>query len=328
MRLFNWISSMKTGLVLLTLIGITSAIGSSIWPDFFQTAGFRFLLLLLLVNMASCTGKSMKSFWGHRQKIYKKKRLLLKRIGQIMLHAGVVFILIGAGIYSWLGQNVELHILEGDTVDIGRIIPAAEALQIKLIDFSIAFNEDGSPSQYYSELEVSSPGKDVYRQTISVNHPLSGSGIKAYQNSYGYLLEMLVKDGNAPQKSELLQEGSFVSFTGSQKTVKVFKYIPDFDPALGLQSKSLQANHPKVAYSVYEGTKLLGAGAASFEEAIEIDQNVVIVFQQARPYTVLTLKSDPGLPLAASGGLMLMLGIIITLFTPVSRRSQQLKGGA
>lgn len=327
MRLFNWISSMKTGLILLTLIGIISAIGSSIWPDFFKTSGFRFLLLLLLINMAFCTGKSVQGFWSHRQKIYKKKRLLLKRIGQIMLHAGVVFILIGAGVYSLLGQNVELHILEGDTVDIGRIIPAAE-FRVKLIDFSIAFNEDGSPSQYYSELEISIPGKEAYRQTISVNHPLSCNGIKAYQNSYGYLLETLVRDGNGPQKTELLQEGSFVSFTGSQKTVKVFKYIPDFDPALGLQSKSLQANHPKVVYSVYEGTKLLGAGAASFQEPVEIDQNVVVVFQQARPYTVLTLKSDPGLPLVAIGGLMLMLGIIITLFTPVGRPSQQAKGGA
>ena len=35
MRFYNFISSMTISLVLLALIGITSAIGSSLWPDTF-----------------------------------------------------------------------------------------------------------------------------------------------------------------------------------------------------------------------------------------------------------------------------------------------------
>ena len=60
-KIYNFISSMKTGLFLLLLIGLASAIGSSLLPStFFQTPLFELLLLLLLVNMILCTINRIK----------------------------------------------------------------------------------------------------------------------------------------------------------------------------------------------------------------------------------------------------------------------------
>lgn len=314
---------MTAGLVLLALIGIASAVGSSLWPDvFFKTFPFRVLLLLLFINMALCTINTLKTFLQHKVQISKNWRLLLRSTGVVMLHAGVVFILIGASLYSFLGHNVQLKILEGDTAEINQVIPTNKAFSIKLNKFTIEFNEDGSPSQYYSELEVSEAGKTALKKTISVNYPLSYKGIKAYQISYGYLTEVLIRDGDAAEKTVLAEDGDFIQFTATERAVKVFKYIPNFDPELGLETKSVEPVNPRVVYSVYNGTELLGVGAAPFGKPINIDENVTIEFQNARPYTVLFLKTDPGLPLVTSGGLLLMLGICIVLFGPSVRKKE------
>jgi cytochrome c biogenesis protein len=312
---------MSAGLILLALIGIASAIGSSLWPDvFFQTAAFRLLLLLLFINMALCTANRLNSFLKQRGIITKNRYIWLRNTGHILLHLGIVLIIIGAVVYSYLGYTTQLSILEGHTVDIQNVIPTEKPFKLKLTDFSIAFHDDGSPSQYYSDLEISEPGKTVRQQTISVNHPLSYAGIKAYQNSYGYLLDTLIEDGATQEKTKLFRDGDFIQFTATKRTVKVFKYIPNFDPAMGLESKSLKPDNPRIIYSVYDGTKLLGVGTAIMGERIIIAEDVFIRFQQARPFTVLTMKSDPGLPLVAWGGLFLMLGVSIALFTPRKRQ--------
>jgi cytochrome c biogenesis protein len=317
---------MNAGLVLLALIGILSAVGSSVSDIFFQTKFFRFLLLLFSVNVILCTYNRLHWFFKWKNPIFKQPRLFIRSIGLIILHGGIILILLGAGIYSFLGETARLSLLEGDTADIGKMVETKEPFSLKLNDFTIAFNDDGSAAQYYSRLEIIEAGKAIHRQIISVNHPLAHSGIKAYQSSYGYLADTLVEEGNSNSKAVLAQDGDFITFNSTKRTVRVFKYFPDFDKKLGLESKSLKPDNPKVVYSVYEGTKLLGVGAASFKERIKIDDNAYIIFQQVRPYTVLTLKSDPGLPLAAVGGMLLMLGICITIFSPYKAEGLQTIG--
>lgn len=323
MHFYKFVSSMTTGLVLLALIGLASAVGSSLWPEnFFQTWPFRLLLLFLFINMALCTINTSTRFFRHRAKISKNWKILFRSTGLLMLHAGIVLILIGAGLYSYLGHSVQLSILEGDTVEINKVIPVDNSFSLKLHTFSIEFNADGSPSQYYSEMEVLEAGKTALAKTVSVNHPLVYKGVKAYQSSYGYLTDVVVQDGDAAPKTVLAQDGDFIQFADTSRTVKVFKYIPHFDPEIGLETKSMEPVNPRVVYSVYEGTELLGVGAAPFGEPISIDENVSIEFKQVRPYTVLTVKTDPGLPLVTTGGLLLMLGVCMVLFGPSSRKKE------
>lgn len=324
MRFFKFVSSMTTGLVLLALIGIASAVGSSLWPEnFFQAWSFRLLLLFLFINMALCTINTSTRFFRHWAKISQNWKILFRSTGLLMLHAGIVLILIGAGLYSYLGHSVHVSILQGDTVEINKVLPVDNRFSLKLQSFSIDFNADGSPSQYYSELEVLEAEKTAFTKTVSVNHPLVYKGVKAYQNSYGYLTAVVVRDGNAAQKTVLAQDGDFIQFVDTTRTVKVFKYIPHFDPELGLETRSMEPVNPRVVYSVYAGTELLGVGAAPFGEPISIDENVIVEFKQVRPYTVLTVKTDPGLPLVTTGGLLLMLGVCMVLFGPSARK----KGG-
>ena len=323
MRIINYISSMTTGLVLLALIGIASAIGSSILPDtFFKTIPFWLLLLLLFINMAFCTFNRFKFFLNRSAQISRNRRLLVRYLGFFTLHVGIVFILIGASLYSYLGQNGQLNILEGDTIDLHKVIHTNKPIFLKLESFTVEFNDDGSPSQYYSVLEVSEPGKSAVTEVISVNYPLKYEGIKAYQSSYGYLTNVQIIDG-AREKKFLAKDGDFLQFDSTKRAVKVFKYIPHFDEKSGMQSKSMEPVNPRVVYSVYEGTELLGVGAAPFEDKIKIDEDVFISFDKVQPYSVLIVKSDPGLPLVTAGGLLLMLGVCLILLGPKNKGNEK-----
>ncbi len=323
MRIFKLFSSMTVGLVLLALIGRTSAVGSSLWPDdFFQAGYFRVLLALLLINMALCTINTTMKFVRQRSRINRDWRKLLRNVSLLMLHGGIVFILIGAGLYSWQGHSVQLSIREGDMVHIDEVIPVSDPFTLKLDKFYIEYHEDGSPSQYYAELAVLQEGSIAQKQTIKVNYPLVYKGVKFYQSSYGYLTEVIIRDGKTTPQTVLAQDGDIIPFDHTTRTLKVFKYIPDFDPEAGLITKSDQPVNPRVVYSVYQDDSLLGVGAAPFGEAINIDEDVIIEFGLSLPYSVLTVKTDPGLPLVSAGGIMLMLGVCLVLFSPRSRKKE------
>ena len=162
-RIYNFISSMKTGLVLLLLIGLASAIGSSLLPStFFQTPLFELLLLLLLVNMILCTINRIKR--TSRVLISKPgSRVWLRQLGIISLHLGKVLIFIGGLVYSTYGQNERINLMSGDQVDMGQVLDIKHPFTIELDEFRIEFNEDGSPSQYISKSPFWSKGKRLSR---------------------------------------------------------------------------------------------------------------------------------------------------------------------
>jgi cytochrome c biogenesis protein ResB len=86
---------MKTGLILLLLIALASALGSALLPDvFFNTVVFKGLLLLLFLNMILCTLNRLNRFKSGFNKGTQRGGLF-RQIGIILLHAGIVFILVG-----------------------------------------------------------------------------------------------------------------------------------------------------------------------------------------------------------------------------------------
>ncbi|MGB4702140.1 MAG: hypothetical protein WBI01_06545, partial [Syntrophomonadaceae bacterium] len=92
-RLYSIASSMKTGLVLLFLIGITAAVGSSVFPgNFYQIPVFKLLLMLLLVNMILCTFNRIKLTFRVLLKRFGR-RVWYRQLGIFTLHLGIILVL-------------------------------------------------------------------------------------------------------------------------------------------------------------------------------------------------------------------------------------------
>ncbi len=301
------ISSMKTGLVLLALLAIFSAIGSSIFPDMFhRLLLFNALIILLFINLGLCTLNRWLKI-GKRL-LVKQHNIInhLRQWGLLVLHTGLILILVGGMINSLAGQSGNVKVVEGERVVIAHS-KEGEDISLCLEEFEIELYENGMPSQYLSKVLIYK-GDDLEQQsTISVNHPLQYDGLKVYQQSYGIMVEVIV-EGDGKTETYSASEGQILEIPGSSYRVKVFKYVPDFDPSYGMESKTNEPNNPRVIYSVYQDEQLLGVGAARWGERIEISATSFVEFDGPKPYSVLKVKEDPGLPYAAAGGILFMLG--------------------
>ncbi|HQA07312.1 MAG TPA: cytochrome c biogenesis protein ResB [Syntrophomonadaceae bacterium] len=324
-RFYSLVSSMKTGLFLLFLIGVTAAVGSSVLPgSFYQIPVFKLLLLLLLINMILCTFNRIKLTYRVLLKRFGS-RVWFRQLGILTLHLGIVLVLVGGLIYATSGQNERIHLLAGDQVDISQVLDIKHPFTLQLDEFRIEFNEDGSPSQYISEVTILEKGRIMDQVEISVNYPLSYQGVKAYQTSYGYLVQAAYLDENGAEKAERFFEGEWLYPDGTNRRVKIYKYIPNFNPAYGMQSVTLRPDNPHIIISVYENDELLGIGAAKLNEPTEIDENVYVTFTGVEPYTILEVKSDPGLPLVITGGFALMLGVCLAILAAPGRKKNTIK---
>lgn len=317
-ELYKKYSSMKTGLVLLVSIGLISALGSGFFPESFpHTVLFRVLILLLFINMVLCTTNQINRFFKVLNK--NRNKTWFRQLGTLLLHAGIIIILLGGSINSFYGNTARIIIAEGDTVPVYKFIGSQHPFDLKLDKFEIRFNTDGSPAQYYSKVRTISGNKCTGKASISVNHPLKYEGVKLYQESFGNLVATEAQYKGKTIKMTL-GEGEFIEPPGTSRTVKMFKYIPNFDPEHGMETKTLRPDNPRVIFSVYQNKKLLGIGAAKLGEPVEIDQGSIIKFTAVKPYTVLTAKTDPGLPFAGIGGIMLMGGVCLALFISPPRK--------
>lgn len=322
-KVYQFISSMKTGLMLLVVIGIVSAIASVVFPsDFFKSIAFKLLLLFLLLNMVLCTTNRLFLFKSAVSKM-KSRQGLVRQSAILFLHAGIVVILVGGVIFSFLGQTKQISLASGETIELSNIMRLDKPISLTLNTFKVALNQDGSPSQYYSDVTVFAEGENQGKKVISVNHPLQYKNIKAYQESYGYLVKVrVVTDKAGEAKPFLVYEGKIIKVPGSGRYVKIFRYFSDYDTSAGMNQASMKKGNPRIVYSVYEKGKLLGVGAAKFGSKVEIDKGKFVIFDGVEPYSVLKVKADPGLTLVLIGSLLFMLGVTITLIPVRENRNQ------
>lgn len=322
-KFYYYISSMKTGLGLLGLIILVSAAGSSLRPDtFFHSSLFKILLLFLFINMVLCTVNRVFLYTKIYPKIREKNKVyLLYHLGILLLHAGIVIILIGGAINAYGGKSILVPITEGEKIEVSNLVQAKKTFAIRLDKFEIVYYPDGSPSQYNSYISILENDKEINRYQISVNHPLKYAGIKAYQQSFGHLIKAEIINTKGKSRTESLKEGDFILVPETDRRIKAYRYVPNFDPRYGINTKTLRPDNPRIIYSVYEKDKMLGVGVASFGEKVQVSKNYYVVFKEVQPFTVLKIKSDPGLPFAMMGALLLILGIIVVfLCNPVIKK--------
>ncbi len=314
--LYRIVSSMTAGLILLGLIGLMSGIGSVLSPQsFYQIVYFKILLLLLLFNMALCTVNQLTKYL----KKPKSRRFTVRKIALLILHIGVVLILLGGTIQTFYGEREQIGIIQGQSAQITWLSSSSSPFTIKLDQFSIEYNPDGSPSQFYSDLSLFKGQEQIKEQIISINHPLKYDGTKVYLLNYGYSIDIEAQSTSGWKNRATIWEEETVELPDPNKTIKFVKYIPNYDSRYGLRSKTVRPDNPRIIYSVLEDGKKAKNEVASFDEQIVITPEVSIQFDNLHPYAVFIVKSDPGLPLAASGGIMLMAGACIALFFTPSK---------
>ncbi|WP_031515729.1 cytochrome c biogenesis protein ResB [Desulfofalx alkaliphila] len=317
------LSSMKTCIIILFLLGAISSLGSLIpqgQTGEFYTAHYGHLLgsFILLLSL----NKLYSAWWFIALglvfcasvivcSVQRAKKIMgCRGYGSIILHLSMVVIIVGAFVSMAAGHSQYMEIGEGDTVNLAEKGFSVDALTVH--QFEIDYYENLEPRQYRSEITLYT-GDGKIEEEISVNHPLKHNGLKIYQNSYGWMLRGEVITGDQVIPYDLVN-GSEIPL--NDHTVLKMLFIPDYDEqGQRLHSKSPIDNNPTLACGLIHHDELIDVLLIPAGEARDF-MGYTIGFEQYRYYTGLEIKEDYGVQIVFIGFIAMLAGFALRYLTP------------
>jgi len=243
------------------------------------------------------------------------------RLGVYVVHASVIFLLIGGLIGSIFGFDGFVNIPEGEAVNSIRLGNAGKTLpldfEIRCDNFAVSFYDSGMPKEYRSSLTIVEQGKPVLKKEIIVNDPLRYKGVNMFQSSYGQL---------PPNEAILNFTGRKTGRTYTEKAVvgepielpeKMGTFVLDgFETAASFKGQNI-GEALRGTLAVPDGEKqaiLLPLRFPSFDKMRRGQQVISVGELKQRYFTGLQVTRDPGVGLVYLGFVLMILGCYVTFF--------------
>ena len=236
-------------------------------------------------------------------------------LGFPLMHAAIIFILLGGLLGLFYGIKGHMLIEEGNSSRKFRAVPSGEMMvlpfTVTVDKFTLTRYPSGAPKEYRSDVRLIADEKEVFAGPILVNHPVTYAGISLYQSDYRVTS---IKEVKLTEIDTDGRESKLVLHPHQQTTVSGTPY------ALRL-------------LSVDPGTTSKGPGVAIRAESTEQENRIIRLFKEdAEPTqlgdkkmrfqgyvplyaTGLQVGYDPGTPIVWTGCISLILGFLLTLFT-------------
>jgi cytochrome c biogenesis protein len=241
------------------------------------------------------------------------------RLAFLLTHLSILIIFIGAIVGSIFGFKGYVNINEGSTItSIQTRQGENRALNfgVRCNSFNADYYETGAPKDYVSDLSVIRDGKEVVRQTIRVNDPLTYEGITFYQSSFGALPDNVTFEirgkNDASQSTVVAPVGKQVEIPGSGVLIEVADYRDHFHFPDGSEAGTA------VGVNIFKP----GAepeGVWIYAEHPERNTHFGYAFEvkgiKVRKYTGLQVNKDPGVWVVWTGCIMMVVGIMMAFFT-------------
>ncbi|GAB6269510.1 MAG: hypothetical protein STSR0002_22520 [Smithella sp.] len=273
--------------------------------------------------------RSGKETDTERGSVFYAERGRFSLFGVYIIHLSILVMIAGAIIGSIFGFTADINIKEGETVNLANLTKGNGIKQlnfsVRCDKFIVEFYEDGTPKTYRSDLSFIKNRNIEKQGSLLVNHPLTFDNFRFYQSSYGAAPESKAivtytiagkKGGSigvAAGDTFDLPEGKARGFV-----MRIEENIMEMGPAVKLRIISPKKD---VHFWVFKQIdKILAVSPHLFTEAPIFNPGLFkpFVFSIDRIeqtyYTGLHIVRDPGIPLAALGGLLMVAGIIIVFF--------------
>ncbi len=325
----SWLAfftSMKTGLLLLLLLGTLAALGSFIpqgQPEGYYRAYFgelpaRMIILFSLDHLYKSWGflglgavLSLNLLFCSLQRWASQTNW--RRRGSVILHLGLLVILVGAVLSAALARHASVSIGVGDSRDLAA--DGFPGLVLTVKDFKIDYYADFTPRQYTSSVALQTAAGREIEHAILVNHPLKLGDLKIYQASYGWMVQGRAVVNGKEQPFDL-PSGSSLTIEPAGGRQLLFLFIPDYDAASGgLHSRSPLPRNPRLVAVLFQDQQvqartILAAGETGAAGGY------LVTFTAYRYYTGLEIKKDPGVRVVYAGFIIVMLGFILRYLGP------------
>ncbi len=240
-------------------------------------------------------------------------------LGTYLSHLSIILLVLAYIIGSTLGFHESGFIVtEGETKEVGY----ETGLSLNLISFTDSYYDDGTPSDYRSDVILFKDGVEVARTVIRVNYPLSYEGIRFYQSFYGPAAAIEVKkDGEILFSGNIALYGSFDSY-GYYRNIG-FIDIDESKLSLAIITPSFNAPDPMIpsgqlAVLAYKDGQELGVHLLEKAKPLEID-DVELTYLADSQYSGFQVRNDPGNALVWVACSLFILGLAMVFYFPHSR---------
>ena len=232
--------------------------------------------------------------------------------GAWLCHLGMLIIIAGFGLGQIMKTEYTVYGVPGQTKQIGNL-----NYELTIDDFDIILREDDTVEQYQAEITVANTESGETRSgSLWVNSPLSLYGMKFYQNSTGWAADVTVKKGDEVLQEHMLCAGEYLEVEEKEGLYLMLRaFYPDYvmDEYGNSMTASSALNNPAYLYALYYQDQMLGMNLLMEGEQITVD-DYRFEFHDPQPYTLIQVKRDPFTGLAALGGLMVVIALILAFY--------------
>lgn len=232
--------------------------------------------------------------------------------GAWLCHLGMLIIIIGFGLGQMMTTEYIVYGVAGQTKQIDTL-----PYELTIDNFEIKLREDDTVEQYQADITVTNTANgEVQSGSTSVNYPAKLFGMNFYQNSTGWASDVTVMNGEEVLQEELLCAGEYLETEGKEGLYLMLRsFYPDYveDELGNSMTASSALNNPKYFYTLYYNDQVLGMNIIGENEAITVDE-FTYVFHDPKPYTLIQVKRDPFTWLAAIGGGMMVIALLLAFY--------------
>jgi len=236
------------------------------------------------------------------------------RLGVIMVHVSILVIFLGAIIGAALGYKGFVMITEGKSVQQIYAFDAERTaiplnFQLRCDRFVLELYDNGAPKEFMSDLVVVKDGKEVKKQSIEVNAPLTYGGLTFYQSSYQGFDDALVveieNDTSHVRKKFMVNYGRQVEW-------------PEENLTFGIINRMQDGGMGRLRYKLWlkAGEQAPVQFWVNQEQEVQVERPNGNYIMSLRPLyaTGLQVAKDPGVWYVYLGCVMMLVGLYIAFF--------------
>ncbi len=240
-------------------------------------------------------------------------------LGTYLSHLSIILLVLAYIIGSTLGFHESAFIVvEGETKEVGY----DTGLSLNLISFTDSYYEDGTPSDYRSDVILYQDGVEATQASIRVNYPLSYNGVRFYQSFFGPAAEIeITEDSETIVSGNIALYGSFDSY-GYYRNIG-FIDIDESKISLAIITPSFNTPDPMIpegqlAVLAYKDGVELGVHLLEKTTPLEID-DIELTYLSDSQYSGFQVKNDPANALVWIACSLFIIGLAMVFYFPHSQ---------
>ena len=226
-------------------------------------------------------------------------------------------------------REQQFIIPEGSVRDVGH----GTGLSVGLTDFKDTYRDNGSASEYRSDLVIYKNGKEVETGSITVNHPMRYHNVNFYQSSFGHAIALRITDAQGNEiYNDSIPMGLFTSRLNPDAPAGVLDLLPLNLSINVIGPDENRANQPQLdTLNLLSGQLFvqvrpdnLADGTMPPSAVVGLGDSVTlnglnIQFVREHQFTLMQVASNPGVPIFWAAAFLLVGGLAVVFYFPHRR---------